>query len=121
MIDTLARRCMRACDGLSDAEIGGLPALIASFPTLYMQVRALRVDYAVAVRKLDACRQQHVAALPVYAQVDHLRAVNAELVTALAQCEDLLADLERGGAENPELHTARAALARAKNIRKKSA
>ncbi len=35
------------------------------------------------------------------------------LLDALVKCEDLLAELEDGGAENPELEIARAAIARA--------
>ena len=38
----------------------------------------------------------------------------SDLLAALEACEDLLAELESGGAENPELVQARAAIARAK-------
>ena len=40
------------------------------------------------------------------------RAAVAELVDAAKECESLLAELEDGGAENPELATIRAALAK---------
>jgi len=42
-----------------------------------------------------------------------LIAAAPRLLAALMACEELLAELERGGAENPELHLAREAIAAA--------
>lgn len=56
-----------------------------------------------------------IASAPdILAERDRLRALNAELLAALVQCEDLLSELADGGAENPELEIARAAIAKAK-------
>ena len=42
-----------------------------------------------------------------------MRAQRADLLAALIECEDLLAELATGGAENPELEMVRAAIAKA--------
>jgi hypothetical protein len=44
---------------------------------------------------------------------DALRAQLDELLSALKACEELLTELEHGGAENPELKIARDAIAKA--------
>ena len=43
----------------------------------------------------------------------HLIAAAPDLLAALIECEDLLAELATGGAENPELEIVRAAIAKA--------
>lgn len=43
-----------------------------------------------------------------------LIAAAPDLLAALVECEDLLAELADGGAENPELEIARAAIAKAR-------
>ncbi len=52
-----------------------------------------------------------------YAQIcranARLIAAAPDLLAALTDCENLLAELATGGAENPELETARAAIAKA--------
>ena len=66
------------------------------------------------ISAFDALAEQHAAELAeVKAENGALRAQRDELLSALKACEDLLTELEQGGAENPELQIARDAIAKA--------
>ena len=63
------------------------------------------------MEQISAGNMAHAKAQAI--EIDNLRAQRADLLAALIECEDLLAELATGGAENPELEMVRAAISRA--------
>lgn len=69
-------------------------------------------DISRGVCELSAAKWENTSAEEMEANA-RLIAAAPDLLAALVKCEDLLAELETGGAENPELGIARAAIRKA--------